>query len=399
MTIRQSTVVLEVMLDAIRMVRVQRGRNLLALLGVAIGAAAVVAMLHAAHTARAEALQKFQALDWNLIMISPEATDERKPTVPSGVEDWLTEARIGIEAAAALIQTGGKLRAGRELVNVTLLPATDAIYQIVDMQMSEGRPTSDLDGNAPFAVVGRDIADQYHAETARTLQPGDRITVNGYILTVVGLLRPTPVSAMLAIDMNRAVLVPFEAARRVAGGATLDVIVAELSEGTDDRQVSRSARQLIEPHMETGNLRVHSARQVIESIDAQMRIYAILIVGIGSVSLFVGGVGIMNVMLMNVLERRQEIGLRQAVGARRAHIRIMFLTEAIIQASLGTAIGTAVGYLGAWLFAETSSWQFHPSPMAPLLGAGMALTVGLLFGVVPAERAARLDPVAALRSE
>lgn len=399
MTIRQSTVVLEVVRDAIRMVRVQRGRNLLALLGVAIGAAAVVAMLHAAHTARAEALQKFQALDWNLIMISPEPTDEQNPVVPYGAEDWLTDAGIGIEAAASLIQTGGKLRAGRELVNVTLLLATDAIYQIADLELSAGRSTSALDGTAPFAVVGRDVADQYYTATARTLQPGNRIAVNGHILTVVGLLRPTPVSAMLAIDMNSAILVPFAAARRVAGGSTLDVIVAELAEGTDDRQVSRSVRQLIEPRMETGYLRVHSARQVIESIDAQMRIYAILIVGIGSVSLFVGGVGIMNVMLMNVMERRQEIGLRQAIGARRAHIRIMFLTEAIIQASLGSMIGTAVGYLGAWLFAETSSWQFHPSPMAPILGAGMALTVGLLFGVVPAERAARLDPVTALRSE
>jgi putative ABC transport system permease protein len=151
--------------------------------------------------------------------------------------------------------------------------------------------------------------------------------------------------------------------------------------------------------MTSGAVQVTTAREMIASIEEQMRIYAALILGIGAVSLVVGGVGIMNVMLMSVMERRQEIGLRLAVGARCRDIRLMFLSETLILSAIGSATGTSVGYLAGWIFAGSSGWQFEAALLALPLGAGMALIVGLFFGIYPAARAARLEPVAALRSE
>jgi putative ABC transport system permease protein len=113
----------------------------------------------------------------------------------------------------------------------------------------------------------------------------------------------------------------------------------------------------------------------------------------------VSGAGVMNVMLMSVMKRRREIGLRLAIGARRRDIGIMFLAEALVLSALGSLLGTGLGTFAGWIFARSSNWPFLPAPMALPLGAGMAVTVGLFFGYYPADRAARLNPISALRSE
>ncbi|MGZ2402765.1 FtsX-like permease family protein [Rhizobium ruizarguesonis] len=165
------------------------------------------------------------------------------------------------------------------------------------------------------------------------------------------------------------------------------------------RIVMRDGQGYFAKHMSAGTMQVATAREMIASIEAQMKIYATLILGIGAVSLVVGGVGIMNVMLMSVMERRQEIGLLLAIGARRKDIRLMFLSETLVLSTIGSAVGVVIGYLAGWVFADSSGWQFEAAPMALPLGAGMTLVVGLFFGIYPASRAARLDPLAALRSE
>ena len=151
--------------------------------------------------------------------------------------------------------------------------------------------------------------------------------------------------------------------------------------------------------MRSGSVRVETARQLINSLQNQMRIYDLLLFGIGSVSLVVSGAGVMNVMLMSVMKRRREIGLRLAIGARRRDIGIMFLAEALVLSALGSLLGTGLGTFAGWIFARSSNWPFLPAPMALPLGAGMAVTVGLFFGYYPADRAARLNPISALRSE
>lgn len=394
-----SGIAAEIIRETIEDIRLVKGRGILALVGIAIGTAAVVAMLHVGHNASREALRQFEALGTDLILMQPQASGNTSSEV--GLVDVLALPRqgIGISDVSAMVQTGGNIRARRFDVQANILAATDGIYALAKAKLAYGRFTSDLDGFSPFAVLGAETANDLQGANGERITVGERITFNGQNLTVIGVLEDAPPNVLLNLELNRSLIIPFAAARRVTSQVAISQIAGRLSPGANDEQAAVAVAEYFEPLVTNGFMHVATARQLIANIEQQMRIYATLILGVGAVSLVVGGVGIMNVMLMSVMERRQEIGLRLALGARRKDIRLMFLCETLILAAIGSAIGTGLGYLAGWLFASGSDWQFEPAPLAVPLGAGMALVVGLFFGIYPAFLASRLDPVTALRSE
>lgn len=399
MMARASVIRAEIIRETIEDIRLVKGRGILALVGIAIGTAAVVAMLHVGHNASREALRQFEALGTDLVMMQPQSSGNTNAEVALDDVLALPRQRIGISAVSAIIQTGGNVRARRSDVPANILAATDSIYALAMAKLDYGRFTSDLDGFSPFAVLGAEIAASLEGGNEKPIAVGERITFNGQNLTVIGVLQDTPPNVLLNLELSRSVIIPFAAARRVTSQVAISQVAGRLSSGANDEQTAEAVARFFEPLVTNGFMHVATARQLIANIEQQMKIYATLILGIGAVSLVVGGVGIMNVMLMSVMERRQEIGLRLALGARRKDIRLMFLCETLILAAIGSAIGTALGYLAGWLFASGSDWQFEPAPLAVPLGAGMATVVGLFFGIYPALLASRLDPVAALRSE
>ncbi|NNU48836.1 ABC transporter permease [Rhizobium sp. WYCCWR 11279] len=394
-----SGIAIEIIRETIENIRTVKGRGVLALVGIAIGTAAVIAMLHVGHNGRKAALSQFETLGTDLVMMQPQASGFSTAQVYVGDVLDLPKRNIGLSEVSAMVQSGGNIRVGRVDLQVTIISATDRIYSLAKARLQRGRVTSDLDGFAPFAVVGAGIAAEIEATAGRAVVVGDRISFGDQILTVVGVLNDTPANFILGIELDRSIVVPFAAARRIVASPAITNIAGRLAPGANDLQTAEATKAYFKDKIQGGTMQVTTAREVIASIDAQMRIYASLILGIGAVSLVVGGVGIMNVMLMSVMERRQEIGLRLALGARRKDIRLMFLSETLILAVIGSAIGTAIGYFAGWIFADGTGWQFEAAPLALPLGAGMALIVGLFFGIYPASRAARLDPVAALRSE
>ena len=394
-----SGVAIEIIRETIEDIRMVKGRGVLALVGIAIGTAAVIAMLHVGHNARKAALSEFETLGTDLVMMQPQSSGFSTAEVKVGDILDLPKRNIGLSEVSAIVQTGGNIRAGRANLQATIIAATDRIYSLGKASLQRGRATSDFDGLAPFAVVGAGVAADINANTGRAVAVGDRISFGDQILTVIGVLNDTPSNFILSVEFNRSIIVPFATARRIATNPAITNIAGRLAPGANDVRTAEAIRTYFKSKIHGGTMQVTTAREMIASIEAQMRIYATLILGIGAVSLVVGGVGIMNVMLMSVMERRQEIGLRLALGARRKDIRLMFLSETLILAVIGSAIGTAIGYLAGWIFADGTGWQFEAAPLALPLGAGMALIVGLFFGIYPASRAARLDPVAALRSE
>jgi putative ABC transport system permease protein len=166
-------------------------------------------------------------------------------------------------------------------------------------------------------------------------------------MTVIGLLAPTLANPVLNLDFNHSVVIPFSAARRLVRDPQISNIVAQLAPGFGDEKVAEAVTHAFRNRVRDGSVTVQTARQLIAGLDQQMRVYALLLLAIGTVSLVVGGVGVMNVMLMAVMERRGEIGVRLAIGARQRDIATMFVTEALLLSAIGSAIGSCWGRLQA----------------------------------------------------
>lgn len=390
----------EIVCETLKGVGAPKARSILALIGVAIGTAAVIAMSHVGYDAKLEALRQFETLGVDLVSITFQTGGVVQSQRP-GLDTILSLPSAGTDLSdvAAIVQGGFSLPQGGSQPQVVVLGATQDIYSLTKARLVAGRFTSDLDDFAPFAVLGSDIANAVEATHAKPAKVGDTVTIGGQVLTIIGLLAPSEPNTILGLDMNRSVVIPFKAARRMISNPEVTSIAGRLSPGVDDSLSADRTKKYLEQHLRNGSVNVQTARQIIRSLEGQMRIYAVLLLGIGTISMIVGGVGVMNVMLMSVMERRQEIGLRQALGARRKDIRLMFLTEALALSLAGGVIGIAIGFIAGWIFALSADWQFQPAPAAIPLGIGMAIVVGLFFGIYPASRAARLEPIAALRAD
>ena len=373
-------------------------RSLLTLVGVAIGAGSVIALVTIGAIARDEALEQFRALGTDILSVHAFLL---KSNAPGARKDGLVEAdaadlvrlpSISDAAPYAISTTELRLDARRQ---TPLIGATRAFARIQNLVLKDGRFLSPLDGSRAFAVIGADVANAL-GEGGIAARPGATFRTDDAVYTIIGVLEPRP-RGRGDIRPDETIFLPLGHVMRKSPTATLTGITLRMAPDvhylTASAAVTNHFRRL-EPRLQ---VRVDSPVQIIEQMEAQMRLFALLLGTVGGISLVVGGVGLMNTMLGAVREERAEIGIRRAFGARRADIRRQYLTQSGMLCLLGGLIGAALGVGTTVIISQFTGWTWQLSGPGIVLGLGTAGAVGMCFGFYPARHAARLDPIEALR--
>ena len=388
-------------LEALVSLGVNRQRTALALIGISLGVAAVTAMVSVGVAAKAESLKRLKDLGTDTLVVRkyepPSARQRARANIKlRDVAALPLEAETVAAAAPGLQVFGPFSYAGRSFGNKSIVGVTGAAADVNKLAIAEGRFISDLDAHRHYCVVGHDIAESMREGGVKRLV-GEHFAMAGRICTVVGVLADTPASALRPFRANDSMLLPLAMARRVFR-QEIQFVVARATPDADHHAAASEIRAHFQRRAPGLRVRVRTADHFIALLQKQMRMFALLLAAIGGISLVIGGTGVMNVMLSSITERRREIGVRRALGARRRDIRNQFLIESLALSLAGGALGIAVGVGAAFAICLYAGWAFLASPLAMFAGFGVATGVGLFFGAHPAHRAAQLDPIVALRA-
>lgn len=376
--------------------RARRSRTALTALGIAIGIASMVAVVGISASSRADVVAALDELGTDLLRVAPGQTAfGDTTTLPKSARD--TVARIGpVTSAAGVTRVPEAVRrhdmiSDRITGGISVLAADLGVLDAVSGELADGRFLDVASSRLPTVVLGADAAARLGITS---LAGGPRVWLGGEWFAVIGILRPAP----LAPELDAAALIGYPVAAELFGTtrspSTLFVRTVpeqvEAVRGVLARTVNPAAPG------EVDVARPSDALAARATTDAALRN---LLLALGGVALVVGGVGVTNVMVISVLERRSEIGVRRALGARRVHVAAQFLVEAVVLAALGGLGGAALGAAVTAAYARTQGWLVEVPVAAVAGGALAALGVGLLAGVSPAVRAARLDPADAVRPQ
>lgn len=397
----------ETIRTAIRSLAQNRMRTSLTALGMVIGVAAVVAVLAIGEGAQASVEGRIRALGTNLLYVRPAfggvggVRTGRVETLKRSDAEAIAELP-GVKAVAPEVSGSAQIRYREMNQNATVLGVTPEYLEVRALEVQAGLGFDTLDDvqRRRVAIIGANVATDLFGRE----QPlGSRIQILGIPFRVIGVLAPKGDAGMSSPDDT--VFVPLGTHQGVLFG--LDYLTS-MSVQVEDESQALVVQERIEELLrlrhrlrpdQDNDFSVRSQTEMLETFGAITSTFTVLLGGVAAVSLLVGGIGIMNIMLVSVRERTREIGVRMAVGARRRDILLQFLVEAVVVSLFGGLMGLALGYLLALLIARFGGWETVVPFYAVIMSFGVSVGVGLVFGVGPARRAARLDPVEALRHE
>ncbi|WP_052891152.1 ABC transporter permease [Thermogemmatispora carboxidivorans] len=397
--------------SALRALRANALRSLLTSLGIIIGVGAVIMMISISEGNAAAINQRLSALNPTQLTIFPGSA-RGTGGVSSGLgsaqsltlDDANAIAQLShVTAVSPLINAQGQLVAGDQNWSTSVVGVAPPYQQIGGWQLQDGSFISqdDEDSGHTVAVLGQTVVDNLFGPGADPV--GQSVRINGVPFTVIGVLAPKGTTG--GRNADDVVYVPYTTARqRLSGGRSLGQIVLTADSTSNVGLVQNEVEQLLEQRHNIANpqlddFQISNQLQVLQSVQGTNQALTILLVSVASVSLVVGGIGIMNIMLVSVTERTREIGIRIAIGARPRDVMTQFLIEALVLSILGGLIGIVLGPVGAWVLTHFTTTPFVLDPLSVLLAFGVSALVGVVFGFYPAQRAARLDPIVALRTE
>ena len=409
------TVLWMTILTALRALRRNKLRSALTMLGIIIGVAAVVTMVSVGRGADAAVQQQIKSLGNNLLNVVPGATTASGVRAGWGTVSTLTTgdgAAIARECSAVAEVAWLK----RQLVQVVYgnmnwstsgQGVTPSYHVVRDWPVVAGRFFDERDQAAanPVALIGQTIVENLFAAGEDPI--GATIRVKNVPFEVIGVLGRKGMTTW-GQDQDDVILMPFSTAERRTLGTqilgTVDMIYASAARTEDVELAVQQIQELlrerhrIQPGLDD-DFTVRNLNEIAEASKMASQVMSNLLLSVASISLLVGGIGIMNIMLVSVTERTREIGVRMAVGARTHHILVQFLVEAVVVSIVGGMIGVLVGLAGTHLVARLAAWPTLVSAPAIAVAFSFSAAVGVVFGFYPAKRAASLDPITALRSE
>lgn len=387
---------METISEAFANLRAQGRRSALALLGILIGVASIVAMLNVGHIAQQESLKLFANMGVDILRAQALPNTLKAAGFDLQTLESLSETDPDILTATPLsIGRANAFSAGRE-ADVSIVAMPPVLRTLARLEIEEGRALAPIDDCSPVAVIGAELAEALSGASA-PLGPGALVSMGGYGFTVIGRAAPITVGTLEPVDYNKSMMIPLACSRRVLSGEEPNTALFAVRSGADFAVVGARITAALENSRST--IQLIDARAILETMNAQKAVHNRMLAAIGGISLLVGGIGVMNVMLMSVMERRREIGVRAAIGATPRDIRLLFLIEAAALALVGGLIGSAFGVAASYVIAEASGWTFSLALSLLPIGPAAASLVGLVFGVYPALIASRLDPIEALRAE
>ena len=389
-----------------------RLRSLLTTLGIIIGVGAVIVMISISQGASASTNARLAGLGPNVLTILPGSTQVGGVNQGAGSRQTLTQADAdaiasqvaNIAGVSPVINIQGQIIFQNQNYQTRAQGVYPSYQQIGNWQMAEGAFFSDSDesqSNA-VAVIGQTVK-QNLFDPVGADPVGQQIRIKSQTFTVVGVLAAK--GASLGGNADDVIFVPFSTAtQRLTSQQFVSQIAVQANSANTVTQVQNDTQQLLEqrhniPSGGTDDFSIRNQNQIIQTVQGVTTTLTFLLVGVGAVSLVVGGIGIMNIMLVSVTERTREIGIRMAVGARRRDVLSQFLIEAVVLSAVGGLLGITIGVVAALEVSRLGSLPNSISAFSITLAFGVSALVGIIFGLYPAWRASRLDPITALRVE
>jgi putative ABC transport system permease protein len=393
---------------AVREIRRHLLRSFLTTLGIVIGVAAVVTMVTLGKGATEAVAQQISSLGANILQIRPGQGFGRggggaqAPDFSMEDVEAIQEQIAGVRAVAPQAQSSGLAVRNAANWQTTVSGTTSQFFTAQQWALNDGRIWTEAEEQAGKAVciIGNTVRQNLFA---REDPVGERFRVRDISCEVIGTLAPRGQGGFQ--DQDDVVIMPIKAVqRRFTGNRDIRIIMVAVDDAYDTASVQSSIEQLLRQRRNVGggeqdNFNIFDTRQISETLQGTTRILTAVMGAVAAVSLIVGGIGIMNIMLVSVTERTREIGIRLAIGAVAAEVLMQFLVEAVVLACLGGLIGLLLALLATFVLAPIIEVPFLFDPQINLIAFSVSALIGIVFGYFPARRAASLNPIDALRHE
>ena len=403
--------ILQTVPSALGALRANKGRSVLTTLGIIIGVAAVIAIVALGQGASASVSSQLQGLGTNLLTIMPGSSSSFGARGGAGSATSLKPADAeaisqkiqGLSGSSPVVSGSAQLIAGSQNWSTRVQGVLPDYLTINDWKLASGAPftADDNTQSRNVAVIGQTVATNLFPNGASPI--GQLVRIRNVPFTIVGVLASKGSSGFG--DQDDTVMIPFQTGQvRLFGASAINQIVVQVADAPQISTVSEEITQLLRQRHQLSStagddFTIRNNSDIISRVSSVSDTMTMLLGGVAAVSLVVGGIGIMNIMLVSVTERTREIGIRLAIGAQPRDVLAQFLVEAVVLSVLGGVIGIFVGATVAVLMPYVAGWTTVLPWNAILLSFGVSAAIGMFFGIYPARKASQLDPIVALRYE